>query len=55
MFAVGRQTGTHTRIVITGRRREDRRTVAAERENSREARIERPEVSIKAPPQRTVH
>lgn len=57
MFAVGHQTGTHTRIVIAGRRREDRRTDPATRKNSTGHRVARPKASAKAeaPAQGAVH
>ncbi len=56
MFAVGHQTGTHTRIVIAGRRREDRRAAPARRETPMAPRVARqPDASGKTPAQGRVH
>ena len=55
MFAVGHQTGTHTRIVIRGRRRDDRRAAAAKPERPVAHRPARPEVAVEAPAQGMVH
>lgn len=55
MFAVGHQTGTHTRIVIAGRRREDRRAAPTTRESPEAPRVARPEASAKTPAEGTVH
>ena len=55
MFAVGHQNRTRTRIVITGRLREDRRADAPGREGPVASDAPRREVPIAVPPPTSVH
>ena len=55
MFAVGHQTGTHTRIVIRGRPQENRLAPAAKPERPETSQTTRPEAADKTHAQGMVH